>query len=93
MQKSQKSQSNVQERNMAPGASEFERMTMLPAGAKASTAIADRRHAAAATATVRIFASCKPKTRNINVNFGSQFVQSSEFVWKIPFDSAALAWP
>ena len=40
---------------MAPGASEFERMTMLPAGAKASTAIADRRHAAAATATVRIF--------------------------------------
>ena len=74
---------------MAPGASEFERMIMLPAGAKASTAIADRRHAAAATATVHILDGLK--TRNINVNFGSQFVH--EFVWKIPFDSAALAWP
>ena len=78
---------------MAPGASEFERMTMLPAGAKASTAIADRRHAAAATATVRIFARLKLvlKTRNINVNFGSQFVH--EFVWKIPFDVNPWAAP
>ena len=48
---------------MAPGASEFERMTMLPAGAKASTAIADRRHAAAATATVRILQLATKRAR------------------------------